>query len=427
MSSLYNYLATSLSSSTSPTNARREMAESEGENPSDRRVNGSTTNGRKQRSLPTTAPAVPNETTSLLETSATVNSTSNSHSSATRPPRPSPVTTPSTTSPNHSNGANNNQQKNKTGSTTPSSNGTIPSTGGVSQDLPSSTDTAAPTNPSVHDFFFPPTFNRSIQRYYRFTSTPLAPIAALHKKPIHPNNATSLTTTTGTCTGLLRRSAVIPSHGTDAATGEWVLVSVGGRSGWAPKQQPHDATCIPVSASSPPPYAGFTPADSFRASEAWMGNHFFLCKGKLMLGSDAPSLFFTNGLLVVGLSIYFLYVLPKAAELAHLQQQQGQSWGGWWCWWLEDPVALYVASSTLAVATFVTLWRTALSDPGILPPLSSPLKPPAPPLYRLGGPVGYRYCSTCNIFRPPRSKHCNSCNCCVSKFDHHCMCYRVLL
>jgi hypothetical protein len=254
--------------------------------------------------------------------------------------------------------------------------------------------------PSAYDYYFKSN-NPTVQRYYRFTATPITPIVALHKKPGTGHGAV----VTSGVTGLLRRSAVVPSHGTDA-TGEWILVSVGGRSGWARKKLPEQH------------FSGFALAETFTATEGWMGNHAFLCRGTVMLGSDAPSFFFTNLLLLVGYILHFAVLLPRLTVI----EQQAEANGSipHYVLFLFRMDTMFWGSLICAVVAFATLWISAIMDPGIIPPVSTPVKAPVPGEgIPLGGPLGYRYCSTCNIFRPPRSKHCNSCNVCVSKFDQY--------
>ena len=189
--------------------------------------------------------------------------------------------------------------------------------------LPSDQDASSQANESTQgpisavDFYYNNPANPTVQRYYRFNSTKVTPFIALYKRPLETYDENDVAhkknqpqrlppNPQNDTTGLLTRSMVLPSHGTDP-TGRWILVSVGGRTGWARRYTPQasnpprhrlpcDATDHPTSLTSleeqnPP---AFTPADEFRVKEAWMGNHVFLCNGKLMLGSDAPLFYVTN-------------------------------------------------------------------------------------------------------------------------------------
>ena len=322
-----------------------------------------------------------------------------------------------------------------------------------------------------------PLVNPSVQGYYRFTATKLTPFAVLHTqpedgpfhRPTHShssptrNQNENLTRHDGgnNVTGLLRRSAVLPSHGIDPS-GRWVLVSVGGRSGWAKRElltpmsivgeeEPRTASSsiaadVPAASAalasqanpSSIPKGTFRPAPTFRASEGWMGNHVFLCKGRVMLGSDAPLFFVSNALIIGFFLLHFCVLLPHLYEVdmvALESKDDGEtlddlhsmnsttpplddSFATTYLSWTTHSITVWM-TTILAFVSLGLLWITAMMDPGILPAISSPVRTPVPEgdSITIGGALGYKYCSTCNIFRPPRSKHCNSCNVCVSKFD----------
>ena len=122
-----------------------------------------------------------------------------------------------------------------------------------------------------------------------------------------------------------------------------------------------------------------------------------------MLGSDAPLFFFTNALILLGVLLDAFVLIP------HLKIHSPNHWTTY--------RFTLIASAILVVCTYIFLWIAGTTDPGIIPSQSIPQRPPVPTGAPIGGPMGFRYCATCNIFRPPRGKHCRSCNVCVSKFD----------
>lgn len=98
---------------------------------------------------------------------------------------------------------------------------------------------------------------------------------------------------------------------------------------------------------------------------------------------------------------------------------------------------LIIISMWLLCISMSSLLLSRLSDPGILPPRSG-----SQIVHHSSDPIGpdqqddasqtkqknahngevlhWRWCSTCLLWRPPRSSHCSTCNCCIDHFDHHC-------
>uniref|UniRef100_A0A182YFL5 Palmitoyltransferase n=1 Tax=Anopheles stephensi TaxID=30069 RepID=A0A182YFL5_ANOST len=155
--------------------------------------------------------------------------------------------------------------------------------------------------------------------------------------------------------------------------------------------------------------------------EIFAGRNKFFCDGYLMTAPNSGVFYFTVILITATSGLFFVFDCPFLAQ--------------------RITPAIPIIGGILFIFTLSSLFRTAFSDPGIIPrasqdeaayiekqievpnSLNSPTYRPPPrtkEVFVKGQTVKLKYCFTCKIFRPPRASHCSLCDNCVDRFDHHC-------
>lgn len=137
----------------------------------------------------------------------------------------------------------------------------------------------------------------------------------------------------------------------------------------------------------------------------WKGSNKLWCRKKVLFGSSwiAPftTLFVING----GVAMFMVFVMPYFVEHYSIGM-------------VMIPIYFIIATNMLFV------WGSTM-DPGILPRRITRMHKryaDEEVFYRirnLSDNYRMKFWSTCFIFRPPRTSHCNTCNNWVTRWDHH--------
>ncbi|KAI4373742.1 hypothetical protein MLD38_011828 [Melastoma candidum] len=180
---------------------------------------------------------------------------------------------------------------------------------------------------------------------------------------------------------------------------------------------------FPATAGPPLPIVD-SDGRTLRAYQAWKGNNRFYFGGRIMLGPDAGSLFWSVFLIIAPVVLFCMF------ESQWLVEEFNRT----------SAILIAAISVLIAVLILVLLFLTAMSDPGIIPRNAHPPEleddadgsslsadwsgpsslPPTKDVLVNGIIVKVKYCQTCMLHRPPRCSHCSICNNCVDRFDHHC-------
>jgi len=149
-----------------------------------------------------------------------------------------------------------------------------------------------------------------------------------------------------------------------------------------------------------------------RKFENWPGNNKFCCDGHFMSGPDRKTMF--NSVLLITIPTFTFF----GTECPYL--------------WNNLSPAIPIVAVVIFICAIYHLLKSHFRDPGIIErnipyfdaEKDNPFKVTHPEEYKEhivnGIKISTKYCTTCNIYRPPRAHHCGVCDNCVERFDHHC-------